>query len=167
MPAIVAGGIAETDIPHVITNLYTVQGAAGTSRSTKSTSYVPVDDMAITVNPDLSCGAIAMFTGSAEQYGAINEYLELGIAIYLDGAMLAETLFSPYARLDQVWDDWAGMWIYVPRVTRQNVSIVTAVTNLPAGQHTFQVYFRGNAGFITDLGNRLLERSLTVMLFYR
>ena len=56
MPAIVAGGIAETDIPHAITNLYTVQGAAGTSRSTKSTSYVPVDDLVITVNPDLSVG---------------------------------------------------------------------------------------------------------------
>lgn len=167
MPAVVAGGIVETDMPHAITALYTVQGAAGTSKSTKSTSYVPVDDMVVTVNPDLPCGAIAMFTGSAEQYGAINEYLELGIAIYLDGTMLAETLFSPYARMDRVWHDWAGMWIYVPRVTRQNVSIITAVTDLSAEEHIFKVYFRGNSGFITDLGNKLLERSLTVVLFYR
>lgn len=167
MPQIIAGGIVETDIPHAITTTYTVQGAEGTYASTKSTSYVKVSDMVITVEPDLPCGAIIMFTGSSEQYGALNEYLELGVALYLDGNRIAETLYSPYGILKYEYIDWADMWMYIPYVTRQNISIVTAVTDLSAGEHTFQVYFRGNAAFITDLGNAIYERSLTVVLFYR
>lgn len=167
MPAVVAGGIVETDIPHAITTVYSVQGAAGTTKSTNSASYVAVDDMIITVNPDIPCGAIAMFTGSAEQAGELNEWLEMGVAIYLDGSMLAETLHSPYGRLELVWDPVLEMYIPIPYVARQNVTVLTAVTDLPAGQHRFQVYFRGNRQFITNCRNVLYDRSLTVVLFYR
>lgn len=165
MPAIVARGISAPDMPGNIVTTYTVE--ASNTVVTNSASYVPVSDMVINVNPDIPCGAIVLFSASAQQAGELNEWMEMGVAIYLDNSLLAETLHSPYGRLELEWDDFFEMWIPTPYLARQNVSVITAITNLSAGQHKFQVYFRGNKQFIANCRNVLYERSLSVILFYR
>ncbi|MGE5594320.1 MAG: hypothetical protein ACM3X3_11675 [Betaproteobacteria bacterium] len=160
MPAVVAGGFSTDDMPHAITQRYCVPGD---SAGTKSGSYTAIPGMSITVNPDLDCGAIAMFTSRAEQYGDLNERLTMGIALYLDGAMVAETILSPYAKL--VYDSELGM--YVPYVAAENALLFHGIPSLPAGQHTFAMYFKGAQEFIGQTGIYLSDMSFVVTLFYR
>lgn len=161
MPAVVAGGVTQDDIPHTITQKSCVYASNGVG--TKSGSYVAMPDMAITVTPDIDCGAIVLFTGRAEQYGDLQERLTMGIALYLDGAMVAETILSPYAKL--VYDPELGM--YVPYVAAENALLFYGVPSLPAGQHTFQMYYQGAREFIGATGMYIRERLLQVTLFYR
>lgn len=161
MPAVVAGGVTQDDIPHTITQKACVYRDNGVG--TKSGSYVAMPDMAITVTPDIDCGAIVMFTARAEQYGDLQQRLTMGIALYLDGVMIAETILSPYAEL--VYDPEIGM--YVPYVAAENALLITGVPNLPAGSHTFQMYYQGAREFIGATGMYIRERLLQVTLFYR
>lgn len=165
MPEIVAGGIVAEDVPHVITERHQVN--RDDSVGTKSGAYVPMPDTSLVVNPDITCGATIMFSGRAEQYGDLQERLTMGIALYLDGNMIAETILSPYAKLVYEWDpDWE-MWVWIPYVSTQNALLITAVQDLPAGEHTFAMYYKGAQEFIGKTGLIVRERVLQVTLFYR
>lgn len=159
VPAIVAGGVSASDVTGAVTEKYIVTRTD--DAKTTSQSYVPLPGMSITVNPGLACNAVIVFTGTCEQYNDLLGYVTMGIALYLDGAQVAETLLSPYATLEYI-EGWP-----VPRLVRLNGSIITAVQNLSPGSHTFEMRFRGVSDFIATSGLKITERTLLVSLFYR
>ena len=158
MPAVVAGGITKPEMPAVV-RPYAVK--SDTSTRTTSKSYVAMGGMSITVEPEVACDAIVMFSGVCQQYSELKGYVTMGIALYLDGVRKAETLLSPYATLVK-----EGDW-YVPYVSRTNATLITAFKNLPAGTHTFQMYFRGASDVAGSSGLAFEERAMQVVLFYR
>lgn len=158
MPAIIAKGVTRPDMPTVVQQ-YSV--ASESSTSTTSGSYVPMGGMTITVNPEINCGAIVMFSGQCQQYSELKGYVTMGIALYLDGNRIAETLLSPYATLDTSGD---RPLIYV---STQNATLIHGIPNLSAGSHTFQMYMRGATDVFGGAGIAFSQRAMQVILFYR
>ena len=128
---------------------------------TTSKSYVAMEGMTITVAPEIDCGAIVMFSGNCNQYNELKGYVTMGIALYLDGVLKAETQLSPYA--DFIYENDRP----VGRFAHLNATLITAFENLPAGTHTFQMRFRGAVDIMGSSGLAFKERAMQVILFYR
>lgn len=162
MPVVVAGGIARPEMPVNIIREYRVHGTGANYIGTTSKSYVPMTGMGITVNPEIACGAIVMFSCRCWQYQEVKGYVTMGIALYMDGVFQAETLLSPYANVIIIGDDRP-----IIEVTNANGTLITAFKSLSPGSHTFQMYYKGASDVMGSSGLRIGERVMQVILFYR
>lgn len=163
MPEVTAGGVQTIDIPSAVTEKYTVTG--DTQITSDSDVYMPMKDMIITVQPTMQCGALVLFSGTIMS-GSWDNALEMAIALHMDNDRIATTLVRPVAE-DVIIGNPEGYHYTVRRQGYNNATLITAVPELAPGQHTFQMYFRGNKFLLERDSLHVRQRSLTVIMFYR